>query len=55
MSTRNKIAHPSADFAWPDSTQVKGYIDFFDALGIALTDVATMYEFSLPQRNATKS
>jgi len=52
MELRNKIAHPSVAIEWPDSSQVREYIDFFELLAVAISDITSLYEVALTtQRN----
>jgi len=39
MDVRNTIAHPSTMPTFPDSQQIKGYIDFLNIFGEVLTEV----------------
>ncbi len=49
METRNRIAHPSATLTWPDTTKVLSFVDFLEVLTSALSDIATVYEKTLPE------
>jgi hypothetical protein len=54
MDIRNRIAHPSAGIDWPDSAQVRSYIDFFDILAGAISEVINVYEISLSSQKVTQ-
>jgi hypothetical protein len=43
VDLRNKIAHPSSEFTWPDKEKVLFFIDFLDALSLALKEVAPIF------------
>lgn len=47
MDLRNKIAHPSEEVEWPDSSKVKKYADFLKVLSEAIWEVAGNFEFRL--------
>jgi len=51
MDIRNNIAHPSPSVTFPDSVQVTKYIEFFDILGSAISDVTKVFESSLSPKN----
>ncbi len=44
MEVRNKIAHPSGNFSWPDITTVQEHLDYFDILAQAISDVVALHE-----------
>jgi len=47
MDIRNRIAHPSVGIDWPDSSQVKKYIEFFEILAQAISEIMNIYEIQL--------
>lgn len=47
MDIRNKVAHPSGSFQWPDTKTVMKHIDYFEVLGKQICDLASVYETSL--------
>lgn len=47
MDIRNKVAHPSGSFQWPDTKTVMKHIDYFEVLGKQISDLASVYETSL--------
>jgi hypothetical protein len=47
MDIRNKVAHPSGSFQWPDTKTVLKHIDYFEVLGKQICDLASVYETSL--------
>jgi len=52
METRNMIAHPSRTLTWPDTAKVLRFVDFIDVLTSALSDIAIVYEKSLPENSS---
>jgi hypothetical protein len=51
METRNKIAHPIGTLTWPNTKEVLSFVDFIDVLASALSDIATVYEKTLPENS----
>ncbi len=47
MDIRNKVAHPSGSFQWPDTKAVMKHIDYFEVLGQQICNLASVYETSL--------
>jgi hypothetical protein len=47
MDIRNRIAHPSVEIDWPDSSQVRTHIDFFETLAQAISEITDTYEIQL--------
>jgi len=47
MDIRNRIAHPSVGIDWPDPSQVRSHIDFFEILAQAISEVTDIYEIQL--------
>jgi hypothetical protein len=47
MDIRNKVAHPSGSFQWPDTKAVMKHIDYFEVLSRQICDLASVYETSL--------
>jgi hypothetical protein len=47
MNIRNKVAHPSGSFQWPDTKTVMKHIDYFEVLGKLICELALVYETSL--------
>ena len=54
MDIRNKVAHPSGSFQWPDTKTVMHYIEYFEMLAKQICDVATVYEASLVAQGLEK-
>lgn len=54
METRNKIAHPSASFNWPEIDKVKNYVEFLKILSTVLIDTIEVYEIELKNRVKSK-
>ena len=50
MNERNKIAHPSSSFTWPDHDYVKQAGEFLKTFGIVLIDSIEAIEFDLQSR-----
>lgn len=47
MDIRNKVAHPSSTFQWPNTKTVIGHIDYFEMLGHLILEICPVYETSL--------
>jgi hypothetical protein len=47
MDIRNRIAHPSVEIDWPDPSQVRNHIDFFEILAQAISEITDTYEIQL--------
>jgi hypothetical protein len=54
MEIRNKVAHPSGSFQWPDTNTVMRFIEYFEMLAKQICDVATVYEASLVAKGLEK-
>jgi hypothetical protein len=52
MDTRNTIAHPSGNITWPGVADIEGYIQFFEVLAGALSQIAQVYTVSLTTRTS---
>jgi hypothetical protein len=48
MNIRNNIAHPSGSISWPDSDGVKKFINFFEVIANAISEIVNVYEVDLP-------
>ena len=46
MDVRNTIAHPSSNVQWPDTSKVEEYIEYFDGVTRAISEVVAMHEAS---------
>lgn len=53
MNSRNSIAHPTVGVEWPDSSKVKDYISFFEALCFSLSELIPVIEQGLTRRSTT--
>lgn len=47
MDIRNKVAHPSGSFQWPDTKAVLNQIDYFEMLGKVILEICSVYEAHL--------
>lgn len=47
IDLRNKVAHPSSSFSWPDTKSVANYIEYFKILGKVIVDICFLYEKTL--------
>jgi hypothetical protein len=47
MDIRNKVAHPSDSFNWPDSKTVLSHITYFEMLGKLIVEISSVYEMTL--------
>lgn len=47
MDIRNKVAHPSGSFQWPDTKTVFNQIDYFEMLGKVIIEICSVYEAHL--------
>lgn len=47
MDIRNKVAHPSDSFNWPDTKTVFGHIAYFEMLGKLIVEISSVYETML--------
>ncbi|HEX7415544.1 MAG TPA: HEPN domain-containing protein [Bacteroidia bacterium] len=44
MDMRNKVAHPSGSFQWPDTNAVLYQINYFEMLGKVILELCSVYE-----------
>ena len=54
MNIRNKVAHPSGSFQWPDTKIVMQHINYFEMLAKQICDVALVYEASIVAQGLEK-
>lgn len=47
MDIRNKVAHPSGSFQWPDTKTVMKHIEYFEVLGKLICEIGSVYETSI--------
>lgn len=47
IDERNKVAHPSDSFSWPDIQRVLKYVDYFEMLSKVILEVCSVYETHL--------
>lgn len=50
VELRNKIAHPSGEFSWPDHSKVLFYIDFLEQLAVSIKEVAPIFSIQLTEK-----
>ena len=47
MDIRNKVAHPSGSFQWPDTKTVFKHIEYFEILGKVIIELSCVYESTI--------